>query len=353
MKLLILQHPGHNPVFYEAAATLALAELDLASRRMTVFCQVPEAVELGGVRYLQLETETDPTPEDWALLSRLSFSFALFQQQDGPSGTCLKPMAPVPFRVLDEKISSLLKYKGKTNETFTRLLISVALLSSHFRQGMPIRLLDPVAGRGTTLYEAALRGFDAFGVEQDPKAVHEGATFFTKFLERERIRHKAGRRRIAGRQKSDAVFIREWHYAPGPKETTTEYTLGMVQGDSRHCEQYFKKQFFQLIAGDLPYGVAHTSKSAKGGKSGSRNALDFVTESLPGWLEVLAPGGVLALAWNSLSTPRKDLEAVVQASGLEVLREGPYSQLEHRVDQSIRRDVLVARKPGGRPPNQR
>ncbi|MDG1570869.1 hypothetical protein OZ410_00965 [Robiginitalea sp. M366] len=345
MTLLVLQHPGYNRVFYNAAANLALAELELASRHLSVPCRPPEAVEHAGIRYLKLDLYGEPVAADWQLLGELSFAFAFYMDKGSPEAPCLQPVTVPSPEYLDPKIGSLLKYKGKTNEDFTRMMIRLARWSTRLGEDTPCRLLDPVAGRGTTLFEAGVMGCDAFGVELDSKAVHEGAVFFKKFLERERIRHSAGQRRVAGGSKADAVYIREWEYHPHGKGQGTR-SLGMVQGETGQCNAYFKKNFFSVIVGDLPYGIAHTSRKSRQQKSGSRNVRDFVQASLPAWVEVLAPGGVIALSWNTLVTPRKALEAELETAGLVVLREPPYDTLVHRVDQSIVRDVVLARKPG-------
>lgn len=42
---------------------------------------------------------------------------------------------------------------------------------------------------------------------------------------------------------------------------------------------------------------------------------------------------------------RADLVALLAASGLRPLDDGPYRDLEHRVDQAIVRDVVVGRSP--------
>ena len=60
---------------------------------------------------------------------------------------------------------------------------------------------------------------------------------------------------------------------------------------------------------------------------------------------MLRPGGAVGIAWNTLVAPRADLVALLAAVGLQPLDEGPYRQLEHRVDQAIVRDVVVARLP--------
>lgn len=43
------------------------------------------------------------------------------------------------------------------------MMINVALLSSDFNYNDRIQLLDPIAGKGTTLFEGAVYGFDTYG----------------------------------------------------------------------------------------------------------------------------------------------------------------------------------------------
>ena len=59
---------------------------------------------------------------------------------------------------------------------------------------------------------------------------------------------------------------------------------------------------------------------------------------------MLKPGGVLALAWNANVLPRDKMERLLEENGLAVKKEEAYLRLAHRVDQSILRDVAVARK---------
>jgi hypothetical protein len=51
------------------------------------------------------------------------------------------------------------------------------------------------------------------------------------------------------------------------------------------------------------------------------------------------------LSWNAIGLKRDELIAHIAAAGLEPLDFGPYRDFEHRVDSSIRRDIVVAIKP--------
>ena len=69
---------------------------------------------------------------DAGLLANLSSLYALFEVA-GAAGSEL--LRPVPLRRLDrydDDLLTILKYPGKTNEQFTKLLLNVTLASSAF-----------------------------------------------------------------------------------------------------------------------------------------------------------------------------------------------------------------------------
>ena len=57
------------------------------------------------------------------------------------------------------------------------MMINVAIHSSIFSRNNTLNLLDPVAGKGTTLFEASTYGHHAFGIEVDAAPLQEGQTF--------------------------------------------------------------------------------------------------------------------------------------------------------------------------------
>lgn len=344
---LILQHPGHNRVYYNVAGELALAELKLASTKLEVKCDAIKIISIAEVRYLSIEVESELSPKDISVLSRLSFVFAIYKVLAVDGGECLKPIAINDYAYVDSKISSLLKYPGKTNELFTKMMVNVALLSSNFNYHTNIQLLDPVAGRGTTLYEAAIYGYNAIGVEIDSKSVHEATTFFKKFIQTERYKHQNDKRQIAGKSKKDAVYIQEFDYAPTKemfKKPELKRRLGFVNGSSQFTDSYFKANSFHLIVGDLPYGIAHGNSSNQKASSITRNPSDMIDQCAEGWFKVLKSGGVVVLAWNVFVASKLKLEQILLNHGFEVLTDDPYANFEHMVDKSIKRDIIVARK---------
>lgn len=339
MDYLIMQHPGHNRVYYLSADKMALAELKIASQQLSALPQCVDVVTIEGLRYLHLRTAEVLSEADIELLSRLSFVFALFRLRKVDEQQVLVPMRRSQYESIDGKISTIQKYAGKTNELFTRMMLNVALLSSDFSYENAITILDPVAGRGTTLFEAAVYGFDAYGIEIMPKSVHETAVFFKKFLENERLKHTAVQRQVSGGSKKEAVLMKEFKY-----NTTQSRRLGLVEGNTQEASKYFKANTFNLIVGDLPYGVAHGNNPQKKGKSITRNPSELLQACVADWHKVLMQGGVVVVAWNSFLVSREKLSEVFVKNGFQVLTDSPYDEFEHMVDQSIKRDIVVAKK---------
>nr|WP_321450099.1 hypothetical protein [uncultured Carboxylicivirga sp.] len=344
---LILQHPGHNRVYYNLADKLALAELLLASKRLDAACENIRIEEIASVRYLGVDCANELNQSDIDIISRLSFVFAIYKLVQIDNQISLVPISRANYEYVDDKISSLLKYQGKTNELFTKMMVNVALLSSNFNYNQSINLLDPVAGKGTTLFEGSVYGFNSYGIEIEPKSVHECTLFFKKYIETERYKHKADKHQVFGKSKAEAIYIQEFEYAKGKEEFKSESNrkkLGVVNGNTNDAANYFKANFFQLIVGDLPYGIAHGNTGATKSGSITRNPSELLELCLAGWHKVLQKGGCIVLAWNSFVVSKHKLLQHFENNGFEVLTEEPYNQFEHMVDKSIKRDIIVARK---------
>lgn len=346
MNYLILQNPGHNRVYYNAADKLALSELRLACEKLSAKCEEVEIKNIEGIRYLSIVTKGELNSNDLDILSRLSFVFAIFMLEEVNSKTYLTPIKRTEYEYIDSKISSLLKYAGKTNELFTKMMVNVALLSSDFNYSDNITLLDPIAGKGTTLYESSIYGFNAYGIELEPKSVHESNIFFKKYIENEHLKHNSNTRQIYGKGKKDVIHLHEFEYALSKEDFKDKKTkkLGFINGNTLDAHKYFKKESFHLIVGDLPYGIAHGNKGKNKTTSITRNPSELLETSLPEWKKVLYKGGVIVMAWNSFLVSRQKLSELFSANEFEVLSQNPYDGFEHMVDKSIKRDIVVAKK---------
>ena len=203
--LLIL--PSANRVYADAAErSLCVAELEaFGGSVLGGRIAGAAATTIGGVPYVAFTADRIDA-RDAALLANLSSVYALFQVEDGGSddGPLLRPVELRPLDRFDDDLLTIQKYQGKTNEQFTKLLLNVTLLASGFATEMLDRkfaVLDPLCGRGTTLNQALMYGFDAAGIDLDAKDFDAYAAFIQTWLKRKRVKHHAerGRLRLGGK----------------------------------------------------------------------------------------------------------------------------------------------------------
>jgi SAM-dependent methyltransferase len=312
--------PQHSTQYADMAARLAEPELrasPLGSRIARV-----EHATLGGSPYLLVDLDGDAAAAELPALGATSDAFELVD------GTLLRPLDRTQAAYLPRELAEARRYKGKTSEVFTRVLLNLALFAGEHDDGPRLRVLDPLAGGGTTLFAALAAGHDSFGIELVRKNVETTAAFVREFCKEARIPHREIR---------DAKGRRRYRYELGPRDDQRHLVL--IEGDSRQASELLRDApggaRVHAVVGDLPYGIQHP---------GDVRAL--IDDALPAWQQVLVPGGALALAWNATRVPRAHVVAAFDRTGLRVLDEPPYDGLEHRVDRVIKsRDVVVAVKP--------
>lgn len=349
--LLVL--PAANRVYAEASPRLARAELEVFGERVlrAGFAGTDEE-RLGGVPYVTFETEDELDARDVAYLSNLSTAYALFELEgDGR----LRPVELTPLDTLPDDLITIPKYSGKTNEYFTKLLLNVTLLSADFGGEMLDRRLhvfDPLCGRGTTLNQALMYGYDATGVDLDEKDFEAYSGFLRTWLKRKRLKHSAEITPVRRNRKRLGRRLHVEVGLPGRSAPRRTRELTMVQADTLQAREIFRREAFDVVVADLPYGVQHGSRGPRSAGSGggarpalSRRPLELLRAALPVWTELVRPGGAVGLAWNTLVADRSDAEAELAKAGLEVCDSPAYLAFRHRVDGSIVRDILVARRP--------
>lgn len=335
----LLEHPVHRRIYTDAAREIALAELRLAGRCLA---DGGEAYVdgFGGPDCFVIAAREDELP----LLAGLSFVYAAYELRGTADEPLLRPVA-LPPAYLDENVTSILKYAGKTNERFTRLLVNAAVFAGDFARAPRLSLLDPVAGKGTTLFEALSRGYDASGMEIGGRVVHEASVYLKKYLETAKYKHTLETDRVSGENR---VFTAErYRFTLGRDKreiAESPHRVTMVAGDARYADRCFPKESFEGIVGDLPYGIEHGNVTNEKQTGITRSPSELLDVCLPAWRRVLKPGGAMALAWNTFVLPRAAMREVVEKHGFRVLEDAPFDAFAHRVDQAIRRDILVARR---------
>jgi tRNA G10 N-methylase Trm11 len=194
--------------------------------------------------------------------------------------------------------------------------------------GERLRVVDPLAGGGTTLFVALAAGHDAFGLERDRRDVETTAAFVRQFCRESRIPH---------RELRGAKGERRFTFELGPRDDPR--TLVLAEGDACAADEELRTvpggARFHALATDLPYGIQHRT-----------DPVALLAGALPAWERMLLPGGGLAVSWDATRIPRDRVVACVRdGCGLTVRDEPPYDALAHRVDRVVKqRDVVVATK---------
>jgi len=335
MKIALKITPQRSTQYANMVATLAIPEL-LASPLGT-FIKECVPTTLAGQAYLlvTLDEGTQLSPYLLSVLARMGATSEVYEYFDAigaVSGPLLRPIEPqfVPFVPLE--MAETRRYKGKTNEVFTRVLLNVALFAGEYAANLNerLRVLDPLAGGGTTLFLALSAGYDAFGIELNRQDVETTAVFMRQYLDSAHMAYKERdeRGRRAGRR---------YQFEIGRRGDTR--MLVLVNGDAIQADMHMREVVggprVHAIVGDLPYGIQHFGEISS-----------LLTQALPIWTGMLLPGGTLALAWNATRSERVEMvNFLEQEAMLKVRNEPPYTQFTHAVDRVIkRRDVVVGVK---------
>lgn len=336
---LILLAPAANRVYAADAPRLSAAEL----RAMAAGFELPDAevstTGVAGVDYLALRTSGTLTDAAVHVVSQLSAAHALFRRE----GDLL---APVPLRTrapYPGDLVTIQKYQGKTNEQWTRLLLNVTAAATR-RPGKlldgTLQVLDPMCGRGTTLNIALSLGLDATGVDLDAKDFHAYSAFLKTWMRQHRLKHSAGETslRTSGRNRGRQLRVEVASSKEAHKAGDTQH-LTYLSTDTTDLDGLIRPRSVDVIVTDTPYGVQHGSH----GDRLARSPLDLLDRALPGWLRTLRAGGAVGLSYNRHVAPPEDLAALLDGHGLTTV-DVAEDAFRHRVDASIDRDLIVARK---------
>jgi hypothetical protein len=324
MNLLLQIAPQRSTQYAALAEALAAHELGLSAAGESL--GAPELVTIGRQRYLRASAAralSDAERDALAGFACTSDVFELFESIGDVAGPLLRPIELPRVDAWPDELVQARRYRGKTNELFTRFLCNIARHASAFNAEpwQSLRVFDPLAGGGTTLFVALTLGASAIGIEKTSDDVSQTAGFVRQFcLEtRTRFTEKEERLKGVGRRFNFAFDAQQFVYACGDSADAVRLLNG--------CKKA------HLIVTDLPYGIQHRGKLT-----------DLLTESLPAWRAMAEPGAALAFSWDATRIERTAMvEAVASIPGWTVLNDGRFAALAHPVDRVIkRRDVIVA-----------
>jgi hypothetical protein len=332
-----------NRVFGAVVPQLLAAELKVLDAGLAA-PRSPRATttSVGGVDYVLAEVAGKPYDDrDLAVLSNLSTLHAAFLLE----GDLLRPLAVAPVRHHDDDLVTIQRYAGKTNEVFTHLLVNLALAATpggfdRLVAGERLRLLDPACGRGTSLNRAVIYGMDAIGVELDQRDVEAYEAFFVGWCQDKRLKHEVARARLRKGRATPASTCTV-SFGAG-KDRSGHRTLTVIRDDTVLLGGHVTGSSVDLLVCDLPYGVQHGARRDGALDRGPGGLLEA---ALPVWRRALRPGAGMALAWNRRTLARPALAELVVRHGFELVVAVDDDAFVHRVDRSITRDVLVARRP--------
>ncbi len=337
MKYGILRYPHQNKRYFDSTSVLLLNEFHIMADALNVNIQNVEYQTVGGLELLVFEAEI-LEPDMLEAIYRLSSNFVLFKFV----GETIVPMNEGKTTYFKDDISSILKYSGKTNEDFTSMMINVGIFSSAFAKQFkePLNILDPMCGRGTTLYEGLIKGYNVAGIELKKAECQEIDKYLKRYLKYHKYKHDASHQTIKTRAGKGVKYTIETADSTENFKAKNRRKIQFANGNTLEANTFYKKDSYHVIVTDVPYGVQHQGAS----NSKPVDMLKLLSDASLAWKKVLKKGGTVVISYNAYTLSKEKLNEVFTASGYEVLTVGVYSEFEHWVEQAVNRDVFVARK---------
>lgn len=337
MKYAILRYPHQNSRYYASTQKLLENELTILCSALQMNVSSLQYETIGGLELLTFETVSLEGVMLEAV-QRISSLFALFRVEAGG----LVPMNEGKKTYFPRDMSSILKYAGKTNEDFTAMMINVGVFASAFADQFreALNIFDPMCGRGTTLYEGLIMGYNVSGVEIKKTECQEIDKYMKRYLKYHKFKHDASHQTIHTKDGKGIKYTIETADTTDHFKEKDRRSIQFANGNTLHANDFYKKQSFHVIVTDVPYGVQHSGTS----KSKPVDMLKLLSEAADAWHKVLKKGGTVVISFNAYTLDKKALGAAFESAGYEVLNEGVYAEFEHWVEQAVSRDILVARK---------
>ena len=320
-----------NIRYRESVPVLAQCELFSMLSHLGISCELHHEM-MGGAHFLTFECRCLSEAE----LSYLSgHSAVVFMAEK--TGSLLGPLPVSPRTYLPEDLPEVLKYKGKTSATFSRMMINTAAALSAFQED-PLTFFDPLCGKATGCFCALTAGMNAVGLDVDHKDIREAADYFSRYLKYHKLKHEhLSRSETLG---NHAVPVIEFRFADQKEHFLSGdiRRLTLACADTAESPALFRKARAHIITADLPYGIQHAPQSGTKAESLAR----FLHRALPVWKSVLKPGGVIALSFNTLTLSSDSVRNALVSAGFQLPGDSLFSGLRHEVEHAVVRDVVFA-----------
>ena len=331
------QHP--NIRYREAVSRLSCFELYsmLSAVGISVSPDRIREQVIGNSSFLSFES----APLSDAALRFLSLHSSLlimFERE----GELLRPIPVSPPFFLPPDLPEILKFKGKTSVTFTRMMLNLALsFSPDPFPSSRLTVLDPMCGKATTLFCAAQYGMNAAGIDSNARSIDEAQNYFSRYLKYHQKKHTI--RRYSETIRSHAVPVTEFLFSDTKDHfhQNKRSKLTLAKGDTSDCRALTRHTQADMIVTDLPYGIQHAPQS--GCRVEPFTVL--LKRVIPDWYDALAPGGSVAVSFNSLTLPRENVIRIFRDSGFRFPYLVDQFDFTHEVEQAVLRDMLLAVKP--------
>ena len=328
----------HSNIRYrEAAGRLGRCELLCLLKALHVPVEDVVLRPFGRAWFLVFECR-ELNKDELKELSRHSSVGLMAEQKDG----WLRPLDVPPADCLPEDLPEILKYKGKTAVPFTKFMINTAVSLTPFSRSSDIlTLLDPLCGKGTSLFCSLQAGMNAVGLDQDKRAVHEADAYFSRYLKT--LRYKHTRTNVSETWKNHPLPVTDYVFSAMKDQSRAKDSLRLrlACGDTGFSPALTRRAPAHVIVTDLPYGIQHAPRETDRKPESFQSLLRRV---LPVWIQCLKPGGAVALSFNELTLPVGEVLSCLQDAGFHPVRDSLFSDLRHEVEQAVSRNVVFATK---------
>ena len=322
-----------NIRYRESLPALARCELFSMLFSLGITCDIsPES--MGGSFFLTFECR-ELTENELSFLSGHSAVAFIAEKHNG----LLRPLSVPSGAWLPDDLPEVLKYKGKTGVTFTRMMINTAAALSAFRApDHPLTFFDPLCGKGTGCFCALTSGMNAVGIDVDRKDIREATDYFSRYLQYHKLKHEAKNRSetVSGKP----VPVTSFRFAASKQDYQSGNVrcLTLACADTAGSPALFRRDKAHIIAADLPYGIQHAPQAGSKPEPLQR----FLLRVLPAWKQSLRPGGALAVSFNTLTLPTEQVKEALIRSGFRLPKNNLFTCLRHDVEHAVVRDVVFA-----------